>query len=213
MRLKGATILVIIFAVATFILRVTGTVYPQFFINAIARKSFVIISQMSFLSIVAFFIILSLDFIKKEHVVLRIASILMIIGSLAVSVLFLKVVYSVFTETPYPNPGLVEVLVPFIGAAFTLFFFIVFYKSLLATFGFHLKLAVILSIVSSVITFILKSIILGNYVFSGEFNWFLARFKDFPIIIILLSVFWLLTSLYFYISFYKELNLNRLSGR
>jgi heme/copper-type cytochrome/quinol oxidase subunit 4 len=76
---------------------------------------------------------------------------------------------------------------------------------MMAKIGFQLKLAVILVIASAFINLVLKTLVLTNYLSSGGFNWFMALFGEFQIVIILISVFWFLTNLYFYIAFYREL--------
>jgi hypothetical protein len=209
MRLKIAIILVIIGAVTTFLSRLAGTLYPRFLQNLPVLKSFGIISLLSFLAIVFFFVIFFIDFAKKEQLLLKIASILMIIGSTAIFVLFVKAVLTLFNVYPslyFSRPGLLEATVPCINSAFIVFFFIVFYKEMVAKFGFHLKLAVILVIASSFTNFILKSVVLTNYLSSGGFNWFVTLFAKYQVIIIFISAFWFLTNLYFYFTFYRELD-------
>jgi len=209
MRLKTATILVIVSVVITFLFRISGMLFQSLFTNPLAMKTFGIISLLSFLAIVLFFVFFFMDYTQKEQILLKISSILMIIGSSAIFILFVKAVLSLFKIFPslyyYSKPGFLEALVPCIVSAFSLFFFIAFYKEMVAKMSFHLKLAVILAIVSSLTTFILKSIVLANYLSYSEFRWFLSVFQKFPVLIILLSAFWFLTSLYFYISFYREL--------
>lgn len=210
MRLKIATILVIIGAITTFLFRITGTLSPNLFTNPLVLKTFGTISLISFLTIVAFFVLFFIDFTKKDQIALKTASVLTIVGSFAIFLLYLKAVLSLFKVFPslyyYAKPGLLEAFVPCFISAFTLFFFIILYKEMNAKIGFHLKLAIILSIVSSTTIFILKSVVLVNYLSYGEFRLFLSVFEKFPVIVILFSAFWFLTNLYFYITFYRELD-------
>ena len=209
MRLKIAIILVIIGAVTTFLARLAGTLYPKFLQNLPVLKSFGIISLLSFLAIIFFFVIFVIDFAKKEQLLLKIASILIIIGSTAIFILFVKAVLTLFNVSPslyFAKPGFLEATVPCINSAFIIFFFSVFYKEMVAKFGFHLKLAVILVIASSFTNFILKSVVLTNYLSSGGFNWFVTLFAKYQVIIIFISSFWFLTNLYFYFTFYRELD-------
>jgi len=209
MRLKIATILVIIGSVATFLSRITGTLSPKLLQNVLILKTFGIVSLLSFLAIVAFFVIFLIDFARKKQLVLKIASILMIIGSLAIFILFLKAVLTLFNIVPsiyyYARPGLLEAVVPFVTSIFIVFFFAAFYKAMVATMSFPLKLAVLLVIASSFTNLVLKIFVLSNYFSSGGFNWFISLFGKFPIVIVLISLFWFLTNLYFYMMFYFEL--------
>lgn len=208
MRLKIAIILVIIGSVATFLSRLTGTLYPGLLQNLPILKTFGIISLISFLAIVFFYVVFLIDYTKKGQTFLKIASILMIIGSSAIFLLFIKAVLTLFNISPslgFAKAGLLEAIVPCISSAFTVFFFAVFYKEMVTRFSFNLKISVILVILSSVTNFVLKSTVLINFISSGGFNWFVTLFLRHQIIIVIISVFWFVTSLYFYISFYKDL--------
>jgi hypothetical protein len=210
MRLKIAIILVIIEAVSTFIFKIAGTFSPGLLKNLLVMKAFGIISLLLFLAIIAFFVIFFIDFAQKKHLLLQTASVLMIVGSSAVFLLFLKAVLSFFKIFPsvysFAIPEFVEVLISGIFSAFTLFFFVAFYKEMITKMGFHLKLAVSLIIASSFINFVLKSLVFTNYLSSGGFNWFLTLFVKYQVVIVLISAFWFLSNLYFYISFYRELD-------
>lgn len=209
MRLKIATILVIIGTISTFLTRILGTVFPKFFLNISNAKALGIISLFSFLVVILFFVLILIDFTKKVQTLLKTATILMIAGSLAILILFIKSFLTLFNLIPsiyyYAKPGLLEALIPCIVSIATLFFFIAFYKDMITKMTFHLKRATTLVIIGTFITVILKSIVLVNYLTSGVFSWFLAPFQTFPAIIFFLSTYWFLTYLYFYIIFYSEL--------
>lgn len=209
MRLKIATILAIIGLTTTFLTKVIGVLAPSFFSNIAVMKALGIISLFSFFLVILFFMIFLIDFVNKEQSLLKIASILIIVGSSAVFILFIKFLLTLFKIIPsiyyYAKPGLLEALIPGIVSIITLFFFIAFYKEMMAKMAFHLKLATILVIVGSLITAILKSIVFINYFSSGIFSWFLAPFQTFPAIVLILSLYWFLTYLYFYVTFYREL--------
>jgi hypothetical protein len=209
MRLKIATILVVVSTITTFLTRIIGTLFPNLFSSISMAKVLGIISLFSFLVIIFFYVIFLIDFAKKERRLLKIASILMAIGSAVIFLLFIKSLLTLFKIIPsiyyYATPGFLEALIPCIVSIITLFFFIAFYQTMMTKMAFHLKLATILVVVGSILTVILKSIVLANYLSSGVFRWFLAPLQAFPAIIFLLSIFWFLTYLYFYITFYREL--------
>jgi len=208
MRLKISIILVIIGTIATFSTRLLGTFNPRLLQNSAILKSFGIISLLSILAIIAFFIFFLIDFVKKEQVLLKIGSILMIIGSSAIFLLFLKAVFTLFRVFPqiyyFAKAGQLEAVVPCVNAAFALFFFIAFLKETLNQVGVPLKLATILIIASALTNLVLKSVVMTNFFSSGGFNWFISLFAKHQIIIAVISIFWFLTSLFFYIMLYRE---------
>lgn len=209
MRLKITIVLLAIITILTFIARAAGTLYPKLLTNLLLLKILGFLSLLSFLAVIVFFVFFYIDFARKEGILLKIASILMIIGSSTILILFLKslfFLYRVFPSLYMSTPGNLEAVLPWFNALFTLFFFIAFFKEMLSKMGLHLKCAVSLMIISAATVIVLKSLVLVNYFSSGGFEWFSDLFLKFPYIFMLISFFWFLTSLYFYFALYRELD-------
>lgn len=206
MRLRISILMVIASAVVTFLTRVTGILNPKLLQNPLP---FGIISLLSFLAILFFLVIFFIDFAKKEQLLLKIATGLMILGSVAIFILSLKAVmthFRLFTQLYYyGKPGYFDALVPFLNSAITVFFFSVLFKEIISKFGFQFKLAVLLVIASSFANFTFKSIVLKKYFLTYDFSWLLSMFVQHKWVIVSISVFWFVTNLYFYIAFYREL--------
>lgn len=161
--------------IASFSIRALGTIYPQIFKSTLIVKTTILVNTLFILSHLLFWLIFYREYISTEKASLKKICILAIIGSFAVSSVYLKrlpVVFSVDIHFPLflINPY-VDAVVPLISTALHLLFFVAFKKSLTFDENFRLKKPV-LSIIIGITIFIgLHLIVLLNFLATGRFQW------------------------------------------
>jgi len=128
------TLIVIIGIIASFSIRSLGTIFPQIFKNILIVKATILINALFILSHLLFWLVFYREYISTEKVTLKKTCILAILGSFAVSAIYMKklpfvfgmnIHFPLFLMNPY-----YEALVPLISSAFHLLFFVSFKKSL-----------------------------------------------------------------------------------
>ena len=207
MRLKKATLLAIIGISYTFVLKTIGTFLPDIFKNLIVAQSIQILSFLASLTIVFFFISFFKDYVEKEQINLKNATVMAIIGSSAVLLLHVKGLLLVFSR--YISPYLVrshyiESIIPWVSSILILFFFIIFYKEMLYEKEVRLKKAILLAIIGSSIAILLRTFILFNYLCLREIRWVFDLSGKAKIIFLPITIFSFIATLYFFLCFYKE---------
>lgn len=207
MRLKKATLLAIIGISYTFALRTIGTFLPDIFGNLIVVQITQILSFLASLTIVFFFISFYKDYVEREQIKLKNASIWAIIGTSAMSLLHIKglfIVFNVYTLSYLVKPHYIEAIIPWLSSIFILIFFIIFHKETIQKGGKKLKRATLSAIIGSAIGTLERTFVLFNYFYSREVRWFSDLSRKIQIIFIPIFAFSFIAILYFFLSFYKE---------
>ena len=203
MDLKKATLFSIIGILYIFVSRTIATFFPDISINLVVTRINTLLSSFASFAIVVFYIYFYKDYVQEKQITLKNASLFAIIGSFAAVLLFLKGILVVFNLYVF-HSHVFDVIIPWISAIFSLYFFIVFYRETPPDLQSKLKLAIFLAVIGSSISSLIRTLILLNYFYSGKFKWFWVYSKEFAFIVIPISVFIFFTSFYFYITFYRE---------
>ncbi|MCD6102145.1 MAG: hypothetical protein J7J77_03725 [Candidatus Cloacimonetes bacterium] len=203
MNLKNATLFSIIGISYIFISRTVATFFPDIFTNLVVTRINTLLSLLASLAIVVFYIYFYKDYVSEKQIALKNASLFAIIGSIAVLLLFLKGIPVVFNLYVFRSQ-VFNIIAPWIGSIFSLYFFIIFYKETIHNLQSKLKLAILLAVIGSSLSTLIRTFILFNYFYSGKFKWFWDYSIKFPLIVIPISVFMFFTSFYFFLTFYKE---------
>ena len=203
MNFKKATLFSIIGISYIFISRTIATFLPAIFINLIVTRINTLLSLFASLPIVAFYIYFYKDYVKGKQITLKNASLFAIIGSFAVSLLFLKSFLFVFNLYVFRS-HVFNIVAPWTSSIFSLYFFIIFYKENLHNGQSKLKPAIFLAIIGSSISTLIRTFILFNYFYSGRFKWLWDYSIEFPFIFVPIFAFMFFTSFYFFFTFYKE---------
>ena len=207
MSLNKATLSAMIGVSYIFISRTIGTFFPAVFRNHSTVKIAVILSLLASITVLVFYISFYQTYVQKKQKLLKNTSLLAIIGSLAVVLLYLKgllLIYGVHIF-PYPDSArYLESIIPWISAVFFLLFFIVFYRETLHEVGKSLSGAALLAIIGSSVATLLRTFVLLNYFYSRQFKWFSELFREMPAIFLPISAFMFFTVFYFFLCFYKE---------
>ncbi len=169
------TLVVIVGIIASFSIRIFGTIFPQLFSNIYMVKGTILINAFFILSHLLFWLLFYKEYISGKGTNLKRTCILAIIGSLAVSFLYMKklpLVFDVQFIPPFlPMSPYVDAFVPLISSIFHLIFFVVFSKSVdleeKAILG-----KPILSITIGISIFLLfHLIVLFNFLSANRFQW------------------------------------------
>ncbi len=207
MRLKRATLLTIIGISYTFALRTIGTFLLDIFKILIVAQAIQIMSFLANLTIVFFFISFYKDYVEREQIKLKKASILAIIGSSLLLLLHIEglfIIFNVYTLSYLVRSHYNEPIVPWVSSIFILVFFIIFYKDTIQKEQIKLKKATLSAIIGSSIGTLERTFILFNYLYSREVRWFSDLSRKIQIIFIPIFAFSFIAVLYFFLSFYKE---------
>jgi hypothetical protein len=208
MSLKRATLLFIAGSCYLFLSRTAGTIWPGFWRDlAVARLS----AGLSFLAAVTavlFFIAFHSRYARPGQIELRNASMLAIVGAALFALLNGKNLLVLFDLYPYQSIArirVIEAVMPVAGALMILLFFVTLYGETFRTKEEHLKRPILLAMIGSAATALLRLFILVGYFAWKSGRWFSAlpetmQYAFFPVII-----FGFVTLLYFLVSFYRLL--------
>ena len=218
MSLSKATLLALIGIYYTFILKTVGTFLPDIFKIFIISQTTQILSIFASVTLVVFFISFYKNYVQNEQTGLKKAVILAIIGTSATSLLYLsnlllhfnRILIFIYGISPYlftlvesRNVEATGTIVLWVSSIFTIFFFIMFYKEIHKE-EIKLKKPALFAIWGSLTGTLLQTIILLNYLFSGEIKWFSDLSSKTAVILFPVSAFSFIAVLYFFSTFYKE---------
>ena len=175
MHLKNITLLLIIGILCSFSIRIFSTIFPQIFQNLFIVKLTILTNAFFIISHILFWIVFYYEYAITKKSILKAAWLLAIIGSFAVSILYLKKVPFVFDmKVRLPlilmNPY-IDALLPFIGSVFHLIFFITFRRSIEYEEKRVLDKSILSIIVGISIFIFLHSIVFFNLIASDRFEW------------------------------------------
>lgn len=215
MNLKKATTLAIIGVSYIFASRTIGTLTPGIFQNLLVTQINVILSILASLTFVYFYVLFLIKYLQPDQIRMKRATVFAIIGSAAMSLLFLKGIFLVFgfirVNLYEVSPNLIgmirtssiEPVIPLLSSIFMLFFFAIFHQEIQRSVRSILKTATLLAAIGTAISVALQAFTFFSFIFAGQPSWL----SEFPIkmaiILLPLVAFSVFTSLYFYIAFYK----------
>ena len=175
MYLKNITLLLIISLIGSFSIRIFGTIFPQIFQNIVVVKLVILANIFFTISNILFWIVFYYEYAITKKSTLKTACLLAIIGSFAVSILYLKKIPFAFDmKVQLPlilmNPY-VDALLPFVGSVFHLIFFIILKGSITYEEKRVLGRSILSIIVGTCIFICLHSVVLFNFIASNRFEW------------------------------------------
>ncbi len=207
MCLKKITLLLIVSIILSFSIRIVGTVFPLIFKSIFVVKATILFNVLFILIHLIFWLVFYREYISKIKDSLKKACMLAILGSLAVSVIYLKkipFVFDMYVHFPIllMNPYF-DAVVPLISSVFHLSFFLFFRKELS-----HDEETVLSKPISSIIIGIsififLHLIVLSNFIATKRFYWLEHMPRSFALGTIPLIIIAVLLMLFFYYSFYR----------
>jgi len=210
MYLRKMTFIVIITAIASFSIRTTGTLSPQIFQNIFIVKATILINILFILSLLLFWLVFYLEYIAIRKVSLTKFWMLAILGSFAVSVLYMKQLPFVFGLNIHFSPFFMnpyfDALVPLISSVFHLIFFISFKRSLETREKKSLNGPVLSIIIGNSIFICLHLIVLSNFIVTHKFEWLEHMPRTIAVSTVPLIVLAVFFMLYFYYQFYRYLD-------
>jgi hypothetical protein len=207
MNLQKATLLAIIGLCFTFALRTIGTLKPKLFADLLTAQVVGTTLFLAGLTSVIFFAYFLKDYVGRGEMTLKKGSILALVGSSLMSLLLLKELLPILGDYTFRNLAgsfLVEPIIPWASSILILVFFVIFYKETSRIGSPLLRKATLLAIVGSLVGFLLQTLTLSSYIYSGSVRWLYDSPRLIPILLLPLSAFSFLTILYFFSSFYSE---------
>ena len=213
MSLRTATLLAIIGTCYLFAMRTAATFFPGVFRILIVAQAAQITSLLASLGLVLFFASLLANYVEKDQVKLRQATLLALIGSSAMLLVRVKgLLLVVFDGWLSPEllwslqrSYLLGALVPWVSSILILIFFVAFYRETLQNEQLRLKVASFLAIIGSSVGTLLLTFVLFNYLYFRELMFFMNLPRIMAIMLSPLFAFSFIAVLYFFSSFYREL--------
>jgi len=210
MYLRKITLILIISIIASFSIRTFGTVFPQVFKNVLVVKATVLINAIFILSHLSFWLFFYQEYISLKKPSLKKICVLAIIGSFAVSMIYmnkipfvlgLKVQLPLFFLNPY-----YDAFVPVISSSLHLIFFLALAKNLDMTEKARLRNPIRSIIIGNSIYICLHLIVLINFIVTHRFEWLehMSRVVAVGTVPVIISA--VLFMLYFYYQFYRFLD-------
>jgi hypothetical protein len=212
MSLRKATLLAIIGICYHFAIRAVGTFLPNVFRGLLVAQLTQMTLLLANLTILAFFIFFLKDFVQKEKLELKKATLSAIVGSGAMVLLHVNGLLLVALET-YSSPPLlwplemtnyIGMLIPWGSSILILLFFIAFYKETVRGEKRRLKRPTLLAVMGSSISTLVLTLIFVNSLFSSRITHLAELSRKVPVVFIPLFFFTFFGVLYFFLSFYKE---------
>ena len=213
MSLRTATLLAIIGTCYLFVLRTAATFFPGPFRVLTVAQVAEITSLIASLATVLFFASFLANYVAKDQVGLRQATVLALVGSCAMLLLRVKGLLLVVFDG-WLSPGLLwslqrsyllGAIVPWASSILILLFFVAFYKQTLRDERPKLRGASLLAVIGSLVGSLLLTFVLFNYVYFRELMLFVNLPRLMTIMLSPLFAFSVITILYFFSSFYREL--------
>jgi hypothetical protein len=206
LSLKKITLIVIIAIISSFSIRTFGTVFPQIFNNIHMVKGTILVNTFFILSHLLFWLLFYRDYASLKGAVLKKTCLLPVIGSFAVSLLYLKKLPFVFDmEIAFPlfllNPY-VDAFVPAVSSIFGLIFFLVFKNSLESEEERMLEKPLLSMIGGISIFLVLHLIVLVNFITTNTFEWLEHMPRTVAVGTVPLIVIAVFLMLHFYSRFY-----------
>ena len=209
MKLKSATLLLIVAIIYIFILRTIGTIIPFIFLDTTIVKVTEIIALIAGLISIYFFVCFKSEYIQEDQTKLKMATTLIIlIFSLSLFTKLISLLHIFNIDIFYypTNIRHAEAFVPWAGALIMLFFFVSFYNENFREEQQKMKKVTSLAIIGSSALVFLYTITLINYFYFLKNHQpikFIGEYKYLHIIGIIIIIFYFITSLIFFMSFYK----------
>ena len=210
MYLRKMTLIVIVATIASFSIRTFGTVFPQIFKNILMVKATILINVLFILSHLLFWVVFYREYISAKKSSLKKTCAGAVVGSFAVTIIYLKKLPFVFgLNIQFPpfimNPYF-DTLVPLISSVFYLIFFIAFMKSLEIDEKPGLSRPILSIITGNCIHISLHFIVLINFLLTDRFAWLehmprVVAVGTVPLIVTAVSLI-----LFFYYKFYYFLD-------
>jgi hypothetical protein len=212
MSLRKATLLAMISICYVFVLRAVGTFFPDLFRILMVAQIAQITSLFAGLAMMLFFVSFLRNYVEKDQVELRRASVLALVGSAAMLLIQVKgSLLLVFNRFISPDllwslqrSHYVGAIVPWASSILTLVFFVVFYKEMLRSEQPRLREASFIAIIGSSLGTLLLTFVLLNYLYFREVMFFVDLPRKLAIMLSPLFAFTLITALYFFSCFYRE---------
>jgi len=207
MKLRKATLLAVVGMSYIFTIATANTLFPDIFTNLFLARVNGMAFLLARLTIAFFFIAFYKEYVHKDQIRLRMATLLVIIGSFAGLVLQIQTLLRVFNMNILPYPVLIhhiKAITPWSSAIFMLFFFVTLHKEILHREIIRLRRATFLAIMGSSVLTLVQTLALLNYFYFLKFGRALVN-KEFLLLVtigILMSSFGFLAHLLFFISFY-----------
>ena len=213
MFLRKVTLILIITIIASFSIRTFGTLFPQIFKNIHIVQATILTNSIFILSHLIFWLSFYREYISEKKPTLKKICILAILGSFAVSAVYLKKLPFVFGLNMHIPLFLMspyyDAIVPLISSAIHFAFFVSFKKSLEIEESPSLGRPISSIIVGIGIFICLHLIVLLNFILRDRFEWLEHMPRVIAVGTVPLIVLAVCFMLYFYYQFYRYLNSSR----
>lgn len=206
MHLRKITLIVIVGIICSFSIRTLGAVCPQIFKAFYMVKISILVNVLFILSHFLFWLIFYQEYASTKQTLLKRTCLLAVIGSFAVSFLYLEkiplvfnmgVCFPVFLTNPY-----IHVILPFISSLFQLVFFVTFRKSMAVEEKSMLSGSVLSIIIGLSLFLLFHMIVLVSFIATREFEWLTHLPRIIAVGTVPFTIIAVLCILHFYYRFY-----------
>ncbi len=209
MSLKRATLFFIAGSCYLFLSRTAGTIWPGFWRDLAVARISASLSFLAALTAFLFFIAFHGRYTRPGQIELRNATMLAIVGTALFALLHGKGLLVLFDLYPYQSIArirIIEAVIPVAGALMILLFFVTLYGETFRTKEEHLKRPILLAMIGSAATALMRLFILIGYFAWRSGRWFSSlpdtmQYALYPVVI-----FGFVTLLYFLVAFYRSLD-------
>lgn len=214
-RLKYATIGALIGVTYIFVMRTISTILPGLFRNLTIVQIITITSLIASIVILLFFIIFYGHYVQKEQVRLAGATLLSILGRCGMLLLHIKTLlrlFSIYVLTSFVYTyHFLDRFLPWISSLFTFVFFYIFYRELASSSNTQLRSATLLAAIGALVITLMQTFFMLHYLFARNVIALTEIPQVVSIVLYVVLVLNFCAMLFFFISFYRSINMELLS--
>ena len=209
MNLLKITHILIISLIASFSMRVVGTLFPVIFQDSYIVRITTIIYAFSVLMQLLFFIYFLSSFTKDRELPLKVVSFLAILGSFAVALIYIKnvgIVFEVEILQRFLINKYITAAIPLVNSLFQLLFFMVFKNVLADDEQINLSRPILAAIIGAVSFVVIHLFVFLKFTRFPIFDWLEQMLRFVTVWTLPLIGLAAILLLYFYISFYRYIS-------
>jgi hypothetical protein len=212
--IKKITYILIVSLIASFFVRITGTLFPVIFQNLYIVKLAIVINTFFIIVHLLFFICFLRSYATNREQSLKIVSFLSIIGSIAVAFIYVKNFCLVFKLDIFPlflMNYTFDAIIPLASSLIHLLFFYTFKKVQTQAEYKMLDRPIVSAIIGIGIFIVLDLIVLVNYLKSHKFAWLEHMHRMVAVGTLPFIALAAVLILYFYYKFYQFVSFKRVN--
>ncbi|MBD3180113.1 MAG: hypothetical protein GF417_11290 [Candidatus Latescibacteria bacterium] len=202
MNLRSITLINLVGISYIFVSRTAVTIFPEMLAGHTAVFLHGTLSLLFTVAVLLFYYYFRRDYLREPEETLGKAANLMVTASAGVSFLYLLYLLDI-TGLFSPDPAPFQALFPWVYSLAAVYFFTVFYREGVGKSRSGLKSALRLAIAGAAISALVRTLLVVNYLFRGQFEWLWGYAGRYPLLFFPVQGLVFISFFYFFFAFYR----------